>query len=206
MPRRLYEAEAVDLIADGRSSFARGDFTVAVDRFLRAGRRLDADKRRLHVASFGEDAVAMALEDRERRRVERAEAARLMFVSAMQIGFSVMSGFSVPVAVFGGWTGDWQSAAEDLFVLNCAPVREDGCWQWIGAVNRHFEPVVSIGGPANHSARAFAYRLFLGDLPRGLDIEGSCETERCVSVEHIRLVPMKRRYDGSEGTVPGDRL
>lgn len=204
MPPLRHEAEVVDLLVDAHASYSRGDLTAAVDRFLRAGRKLDADKRDARRAAVAPDDLAMIEDHRDALKRERINAALAMYRADLRIEVAVFPGFSKLVAVFGAWTDEYQDAAEQLFVSQCDPIRPDGCWVWRGAVNYKREPVVSIGGAPNMPARVFSYRLFLGALPRGREVVQTCTTPDCVSVEHVALMPRKRRYTAEDYYTKGD--
>lgn len=209
-PPRL-EAEAVDLMADGEASLARGDRATAIDRFLRRGRVLDREKRSARrVEKYGSEEEAERWDEltsdwrRMWKLTMQAELAR-EFDARIFVGLKSFAGFSKPVAVFERWQGRWQEAAEQLFCACCGDLDENGCWPWIGAVNRKGIPVVSIGGPlADHPGREFGYRLYVGEFKRGTALEATCGNDKCVNLDHTKVVKRKLKFDGSEGGTPGD--
>lgn len=198
-----HEAAEVDLLADGDASLGRGDFATAVDRYSRAWRVRDRTKRAARAATVAQDDFAMAQDFRAMRKAEQRREAELLARLNVFIGLRSFPGFSLPVAVFGRWSGEYSPAAESLFIINCAELRPDGCWVWIGAHNRKREPVVSIGGPANVHAGVFGHRLFNGDTARGWEAYSECANASCVSLDHWRVRRRLKPYDGSEGTTPG---
>lgn len=70
------------------------------------------------------------------------------------------------------------------------PVPESGCWLWLKSVDS--------GGYANFSIMAttirghrFAYELFKGPIPHGLQPDHLCRVRCCVNPDHLEAVTSK---------------
>jgi hypothetical protein len=62
-----------------------------------------------------------------------------------------------------------------------------GCWIWTGASTIHGYGIFSVDGHLVHAHRV-AYRLFVGEIPDGLDIDHLCRTRLCVNPAHLEPV------------------
>ncbi len=69
-----------------------------------------------------------------------------------------------------------------------------GCWKWCGARTspRTPSPTVKPYGQFWHegktqSAHRVSYKLFKGDIPRGLQVMHTCVNPLCVNPDHLRL-------------------
>lgn len=63
----------------------------------------------------------------------------------------------------------------------------DGCWLWIGSVDRHGYGKFNIK-PYQVSAHRIAYQLHVGPIPDGHDIDHLCRIRRCVNPAHLDTV------------------
>lgn len=66
-------------------------------------------------------------------------------------------------------------------------VAESGCWLWTGAKASNGYGSVSHGGSI-HSAHRLVYRLLVGDVPDGLQLDHLCRTPSCVHPMHLEPV------------------
>lgn len=65
-----------------------------------------------------------------------------------------------------------------------APDDEDACWEWPGARNSDGYGVVRVGG-ALKLAHRIAHEIYVGPIPRGLEILHSCDNPACVNYRHL---------------------
>lgn len=64
-------------------------------------------------------------------------------------------------------------------------VVQDGCWDWIGAIDGAGYPSMKID--ARTSARVYRVvcGLFYGPLPPGLETRHLCQNRRCLRISHL---------------------
>lgn len=62
----------------------------------------------------------------------------------------------------------------------------DGCWLWRGGVDKE-TGYGKIGTSAYvvTGAHRVSYKLFVGDIPEGLDVCHKCSVRRCVNPDHL---------------------
>jgi HNH endonuclease len=64
---------------------------------------------------------------------------------------------------------------------------ETGCWLWQGALHSAGYGFLSVGG-RNQLAHRVAYRLFVGPIPDGLELDHLCRVKHCVNPAHLEPV------------------
>lgn len=62
---------------------------------------------------------------------------------------------------------------------------ESGCWEWTGACSQGGYGSASINGMVQNAHRV-AYRLMVGEIPHGLEVDHICGVRACVNPEHLR--------------------
>lgn len=67
--------------------------------------------------------------------------------------------------------------------------RADGCWLWVGRIDRNGYGRFSLG--TERLAHRCAYSLFVGPVPDGLDLDHICRVRHCVCPSHLE--PVSRR-------------
>lgn len=72
--------------------------------------------------------------------------------------------------------------------LTKAKPREDGCWIWMGAVDRRDGYGRFYDGVHTGTAYGFSYRYSRGPVPSGLVLDHICANRLCVNPDHLRAV------------------
>lgn len=65
---------------------------------------------------------------------------------------------------------------------------EGGHWSVASKLNNKGYHVISIGNAEREYAHRTAYRLYVGEIPAGLDIDHLCRTTWCVNPAHLEPV------------------
>lgn len=89
------------------------------------------------------------------------------------------------------------------FILARVRVDENGCWLWTGYINPALgRPILYRDGTQEYAYRA-SYRVFVGQIPDGKQINHHCDVPACVNPEHLyagtheenmRDMAARRRY------------
>lgn len=72
-------------------------------------------------------------------------------------------------------------------------VKGDGCWVWTGVVSTYQKNrgtlSKQIGGKAyKYGAARYGYTLYVGEIPRGLELDHLCNNPICVNPKHLEAV------------------
>lgn len=74
------------------------------------------------------------------------------------------------------------------------------CWLWTAAQDTHGYGVIGILGTAVDKAHRVAYRLLVGPIPDGLELDHLCRVRHCVRPTHLEPVThaenMRRAAEG----------
>jgi len=78
-------------------------------------------------------------------------------------------------------------------------IRHTGnCWEWNGAKNEYGYGFFSLPNNLNGKhgklirAHRFAYELFKGEIPKGLQLDHLCRNRLCVNPDHLETVTSKQ--------------
>src|ERR1051326_5431077 len=76
---------------------------------------------------------------------------------------------------------------------NNSVVDEKGCWVWQKQLDRDGYPRMKTGshaeGTRKHSgAHRVSYKVFVGAIPAGLQIDHKCINRACINPSHLRVV------------------
>lgn len=86
-----------------------------------------------------------------------------------------------PKCAGSGWT--------NLGKLLNRKVRTDsGCWLWLGPLNRGYGSIGNRKGDRAWRAHRIVYRILVGPIPGGMDLDHLCRVRHCVNPEHLEPV------------------
>ena len=75
----------------------------------------------------------------------------------------------------------------ERFMSNVLPEPNSGCWLWAGFCNPGGYGKFT-AGPKNEYAHRLSYRLFVGEIPQGLELDHLCRVRCCVNPSHLEPV------------------
>jgi hypothetical protein len=65
------------------------------------------------------------------------------------------------------------------------------CWLWIGSIHKHSK----YGYFKGIGAHRFSYKMFKGEIPKGLDVMHSCDVRHCVNPDHLSVGTRKQNME-----------
>ena len=65
-------------------------------------------------------------------------------------------------------------------------IKENGCWEWLGAVNRY-----GYGQFEQGLAHRWAFLNFIGPIPEGEQLDHLCRNRACVNPNHLEPVTLR---------------
>lgn len=71
--------------------------------------------------------------------------------------------------------------------MSFVEAQEDGCWAWRGDLQRNGYGSFTSRG-TSYRAHRFAYEMFVGAIPDGLQLDHLCRVRHCVNPEHLEPV------------------
>jgi hypothetical protein len=76
-------------------------------------------------------------------------------------------------------------------------IGEAGCWLWTAALDSNgYSKLATTDGKWDRAHR-ISYRLFVGPVPDGMEIDHVCRVRRCVNPEHLEAVlPAQNKLRG----------
>lgn len=96
----------------------------------------------------------------------------------------------------------YASMYERLVANTHEPENGQGCWLWKGKLDRWGYARVSVHlpgvGTRNRMAHIEMYKLVVGPVPEGLELDHLCHSEHCLNPDHLEPVTHKencRRRD-----------
>lgn len=89
-------------------------------------------------------------------------------------------------------------------LANKVIVTEAGCWEWTGAISNKGYAQVGIAGKTA-SAHRVVYRLMVGPIPEGMQLDHLCRVRHCLNPAHLEAVTQsvnQRRGFAARGPKP----
>lgn len=80
----------------------------------------------------------------------------------------------------------YRSAIDRLFE-KFLPEPNSGCWLWTGAMSGNSYGSMSYEGRMQKAHRV-AYKMFVGPVPEGMDLDHLCRTRICCNPDHLEPV------------------
>ena len=69
------------------------------------------------------------------------------------------------------------------------PDTSEGCWIWTAARQKGGYGSIGSGLGSTILAHRYAYQLFVGDVPDGMELDHLCRNTACVNPNHLEAVP-----------------
>ncbi len=92
--------------------------------------------------------------------------------------------------------GQMKSGTKGNFWSHVDKAGPNGCWLWIGALDRHGYGRCTVGR-RNYGAHRWAYIELKGEIPQGLQLDHLCRVPRCVNPDHLE--PVTNRENSIRG-------
>jgi len=74
------------------------------------------------------------------------------------------------------------------------PEPMSGCWIWIGSCNPDGYGMINVSGKTDRAHRV-SYRLFKGEIPKGICVCHSCDKSYCCNPQHLFLGTHKENME-----------
>lgn len=71
--------------------------------------------------------------------------------------------------------------------------RANGCWEWTGRITYQGYGQICVGSRTDNSRRnrqahIVSYETFVGEVPKGLELDHTCRNKRCINPDHLEAV------------------
>lgn len=80
-----------------------------------------------------------------------------------------------------------QPITERFWGKVCFDCNEQGCWKWMGGLSKGYGRFYPVHGQET-AAHLFAYRLLVGPIPFGLQLDHLCRNRWCCNPQHVEPV------------------
>ena len=75
---------------------------------------------------------------------------------------------------------------QERFEEKYEPVTESGCWIWTAQLDKYGYGRIAVDRNSRLAHR-IAYKLYRGEIPKGLHVLHNCDTPSCVNPSHLRV-------------------
>ena len=79
--------------------------------------------------------------------------------------------------------------------------KTETCWIWIGCVKKNGYGMANIYDHPPDNAHRISYKLFKGDIPKGMQIDHLCRFKACVNPDHLEMVTQKENHRRNIGKI-----
>ncbi|QLB38224.1 HNH endonuclease [Sulfitobacter phage phiGT1] len=74
-------------------------------------------------------------------------------------------------------------------------INESGCWIWTAAKDQSGYGHFGVGAAKSRKAHRVSYEIYVGVIPRGLQVCHKCDTPSCVNPNHLFLGSLQDNMD-----------
>jgi hypothetical protein len=92
---------------------------------------------------------------------------------------------------------DFSTRRKELFWAKVN--KAEGCWEWTAARVHNGYGVFNLAGNRQQVAHKYSYRLHVGEVQDGLDIDHTCHNRACVNPDHLRAITHKQNQENRTG-------
>jgi hypothetical protein len=95
---------------------------------------------------------------------------------------------------------DFKATLASRLIDKSCPEPNSGCWLWTGASQESGYGKMW-NGSRSEQAHRIAYRVWVGEIPEGQEIDHKCRTPACVNPAHLRAVTHQQNMAVSDAVM-----